>query len=103
MNEEGFKRKLAAILSADVVEYSRLMREDEKATIQKLWLELNALIFFYALIRKAQVTKKDACGSRSHKIQYTCSFQTTGIIADEPKLQISVMIPVKNCYPKTTN
>jgi len=36
MPEEGFKRKLAAILSADVVEYSRLMREDEKATIQSL-------------------------------------------------------------------
>ncbi len=36
MTEEGFKRKLAAILSADVVEYSRLMREDEKATIQSL-------------------------------------------------------------------
>ena len=36
LTEKGFKRKLAAILSADVVEYSRLMREDEKATIQKL-------------------------------------------------------------------
>jgi class 3 adenylate cyclase len=36
MTEEGFRRKLAAILSADVVEYSRLMREDEKATIQSL-------------------------------------------------------------------
>ncbi len=36
MPEEGFKRKLAAIFSADVVEYSRLMREDEKATIQSL-------------------------------------------------------------------
>ena len=36
MPEEGFKRKLAAIFSADVFEYSRLMREDEKATIQSL-------------------------------------------------------------------
>lgn len=36
MTEEGFKRKLAAILSADVAAYSRLMREDEKATIQSL-------------------------------------------------------------------
>ena len=36
MPEEGFKRKLAAILSSDIVEYSRLMREDEKATIQSL-------------------------------------------------------------------
>jgi hypothetical protein len=29
MAEKGFKRKLAAILSADVIEYSRLMRDDE--------------------------------------------------------------------------
>jgi class 3 adenylate cyclase len=36
MPEEGFKRKLAAILSADVKEYSRLMREDEAATIRTL-------------------------------------------------------------------
>jgi class 3 adenylate cyclase len=32
MTQEGFKRKLAAILSADVVGYSRLMGEDEAAT-----------------------------------------------------------------------
>ena len=36
MPEEGFKHKLAAILSADVVGYSRLMTEDEIATIRTL-------------------------------------------------------------------
>ncbi|NIS82893.1 MAG: hypothetical protein GTO14_22440, partial [Anaerolineales bacterium] len=36
MPEESFKRKLAAILSADVKGYSRLMREDEDATIRTL-------------------------------------------------------------------
>lgn len=36
MSQEGLKRKLAAILSADVKEYSRLMREDESATIRTL-------------------------------------------------------------------
>ena len=36
MAEEGFKRKLAAILSADVVGYSRLMGEDEDKTVQTL-------------------------------------------------------------------
>ena len=36
MPEEGFKRKLAAILSADVKGYGRLMREDETATIKTL-------------------------------------------------------------------
>jgi len=36
MAEEGFKRKLAAILSADAVDYSRLMGEDEEATVRTL-------------------------------------------------------------------
>ncbi|MHC4457756.1 MAG: adenylate/guanylate cyclase domain-containing protein [Planctomycetota bacterium] len=36
MAEKGFKRKLTAILSADAVEYSRLMGEDEEATIRTL-------------------------------------------------------------------
>jgi len=31
MAHEGFKRKLAAILSADVEGYSRLMGEDEES------------------------------------------------------------------------
>ncbi len=36
MATEGFKRKLAAILSADVAGYSRLMGEDEAATVKTL-------------------------------------------------------------------
>jgi adenylate cyclase len=36
MAEEGFKRKLTAILSADAVDYSRLMGEDEEGTVQTL-------------------------------------------------------------------
>ncbi len=36
MTDKDYKRKLAAILSADVKEYSRLMREDEEATIRTL-------------------------------------------------------------------
>ena len=36
MTQEGFKRKLTAILSADVVGYSRLMSEDEEATVRTL-------------------------------------------------------------------
>jgi len=36
MAEKGFKRKLTAILSADVEGYSRLMGEDEEATIRTL-------------------------------------------------------------------
>ena len=36
MAEEGFKRKLTAILSADAVDYSRLMGEDEEGTVRTL-------------------------------------------------------------------
>ena len=43
MASEGFKRKLTSIFSADVVGYSRLMREDEEATVQ-------TLIFYRATI-----------------------------------------------------
>ena len=36
MAERGFKRRLTAILSADAVEYSRLMSEDEEATVSTI-------------------------------------------------------------------
>jgi hypothetical protein len=36
MTEKRFKRKLTAILSADVEGYSRLMGEDEAATVSTL-------------------------------------------------------------------
>jgi len=36
MTQEGFKRKLTAILSADVKGYTRLMGQGEEATIRTL-------------------------------------------------------------------
>ena len=36
MQQKGFHRKLAAILSADVASYSRLMQDDEAATVATL-------------------------------------------------------------------
>jgi len=36
MSADGFKRKLSAILSADVAGYSRLMGEDDSATVRTL-------------------------------------------------------------------
>jgi adenylate cyclase len=36
VTQEGFKRKLTAILSADAVGYSRLMREDEETTVRDI-------------------------------------------------------------------
>jgi len=43
MSQEGFKRKLAAILSADVEGYSRLMDDDEEATVRTLTSYRNAI------------------------------------------------------------
>ena len=36
MVDKGFRRKLTAILSADAVEYSRLMSENEEATVSTI-------------------------------------------------------------------
>ena len=47
MEPEGVERRLAAILSADVVAYSRLMAEDEEATVRRLGVyreQIGALI-----------------------------------------------------------
>jgi adenylate cyclase len=43
MAEKVFKRKLAAILSADVEGYSRLMDDDEEATIRTLTAYCSAI------------------------------------------------------------
>jgi len=43
MADECYKRKLTAILSADVAGYSRLMREDEEATVRTLTTYRNVL------------------------------------------------------------
>ena len=43
MADECYKRKLTAILSADVAGYSRLMREDEEATVRTLTAYRNVL------------------------------------------------------------
>jgi TolB-like protein/class 3 adenylate cyclase len=43
MTQGGFKRKLAAILSADVEGYSRLMDDDEEATVRTLTAYRNAI------------------------------------------------------------
>ncbi len=50
MAEEGFKRKLTAILSADVEGYSRLMGDDEKATARTLTAYKVHLLLFWPKI-----------------------------------------------------
>jgi adenylate cyclase len=43
MKTEEFTRRLSAILSADVVGYSRLMRDDEEATVRSIKLFRSAI------------------------------------------------------------
>ena len=59
MAEDGFKRKLTAILSTDVVGYSRLMRNDEDATIRTLTTYRSAMS---TLIQKFRGHVVDATG-----------------------------------------
>jgi TolB-like protein/class 3 adenylate cyclase/Tfp pilus assembly protein PilF len=51
MVSEAFKRKLAAILSADVEGYSRLMDDDEEATVRTLTAYRNAITNLTQLFR----------------------------------------------------
>jgi adenylate cyclase len=59
MTQEGFKRKLTAILSADVEGYSRHMCEDEEATIRTLTAYREAMA---VLIQKSRGRVVDAPG-----------------------------------------
>jgi len=59
MTEESLKRKLTAILSADVVGYSRLMGVDEESTIRTLTAYRSAMT---SLIQKHQGRVIDAPG-----------------------------------------
>ena len=59
MTEEGLKRKLAAILSADVAGYSRLMGDDEESTIRTLTIYRSAMT---ALIQQYRGRVVDAPG-----------------------------------------
>ena len=59
MAEDGFKRKLTAILSTDVVGYSRLMRDDEDSTIRTLTTYRTAMS---TLIQKFRGHVVDATG-----------------------------------------
>jgi adenylate cyclase len=59
MDSEGIERRLAAILSADAVGYSRLMAEDEVATLHTLKTYRDAMI---ARIRQRGGHVVDAVG-----------------------------------------
>jgi LuxR family maltose regulon positive regulatory protein len=59
MAREAFKRKLTAILSADAVGYSRLMEEDEEATVRTL---TSCIELITAIIEKHQGRVVDAPG-----------------------------------------
>ena len=64
MNTHEFKRKLSAIFSADVAGYSRLMGEDEAATVRTL--EAYKEIMF-SLIKQHRGRVIDSPGDNLHK------------------------------------
>ena len=53
MAQEGFKRKLTAILSADVVGYSRLMEGNEEETIRALNAYRVSMCLLLSNVKKA--------------------------------------------------
>jgi class 3 adenylate cyclase len=59
MEREGTTRKLAAILIADVKEYSRLMSQDERGTIRTLTAYKEAML---KLIQEYKYRLVDALG-----------------------------------------
>jgi len=59
VTQEGFKRKLTAILSADVVGYSRLMDDNEEATVRTLNIYRDSM---KALIQQDRGRVVDATG-----------------------------------------
>ena len=71
MKQEGFKRKLTAIFSADACGYNRLMGEDESAVIRTLTSyrnEVSSLIkqhkysvFLFMLTAKSLILQTDFC------------------------------------------
>ena len=86
MEEEGFKRKLTAILSADAVGYSSLMRADEEATVRTL---TNYRSIITGLVSKYQGRVVDSPGdnilaefaSVVHAVQ--CGFDIQSSIENE--------------------
>ena len=61
MADQGFKRKLTAILSADAVGYSRLMGDDEAATVRTItaYREVISTIIQHAFGHKRQQSESD--------------------------------------------
>ena len=58
MATQDFKRKLTAILSADVRGYSRLMRKDEEATVRTLTAYREVM---FAVIQKLSLANIRPC------------------------------------------
>ena len=53
VSSDRVQRKLSAILSADAVEYSRLMAHDDVATVRE-WNEIRAEVTFLELVQADQ-------------------------------------------------
>ena len=59
MEQKGFRRKLTAILSADVAGYSRLMQDDEAATVKLIFDSFKIKVLRFQRV----VDAKRVCGT----------------------------------------
>jgi hypothetical protein len=64
MATEDFKRKLTAILSADVKGYSRLMGEDEEATVRTITAHRKVIT---SVIQKYRLNNKEKIADHNRK------------------------------------
>ncbi len=85
------ERKPTAILSADVESYSRLMGEDEEATIRTLTSYRQVMTVLIPLHR-GRVVDAVKCAAVSHPRRWTRSFASTG----------KTSVPTTR-WPETTN
>jgi hypothetical protein len=93
MAEKGFKRKLTAILSADVEGYSRLMGDDEEATIRTLTVYREV---FFTLIQQHNGKVLDSPGDNllAEFVSVVDAVQCAVAVQKEIK-------PATKNYPKT--
>ena len=62
MENQRTERKLAAILAADVVGYSRLMSHDEEGTLRRLKAHLGELVEPHIAAHRGRIVKRTGDG-----------------------------------------
>ena len=101
MDEPGFSHRLAAILAADAVGYSRLMADDERATLTTLDLARAA---FRTQVEAHQGRVVDTAGDSVLAVFETASGAVAAALAvsdsyDRNSILLSRLQALPNLYP----